>query len=126
MESEEKLRNLITVCRENSFVLSVDGQVVGIIAGIIGNSMLSDRPVYQEIVWFVDEKYRKYGIKLLKHIEKWCEDNNIDQIIMALMVNSKADKLDKFYNMMGYEQFEIHYIKNLGSNNGCKENNTRL
>ena len=112
-DSDKKLRDICEACGSTSFVLSVDGQIVGLIAGIVGSSHLSDQPVYQELVWYVSEKHRRYGIRLLNHLEAWCYLHGIKQIVMARMSNSMPEKISKLYEAMGYKEFEIHYIKTL-------------
>lgn len=110
---ESRLRELVSLLAPTSWVAEVDGRVVGLIAGQIVNQHLDSKPIWQEFVWYVDPDYRMCGIRLLKHVEKWCADNGIGKMIMVYLHNSKAEKLDEFYRREGYEPMETHFIKEL-------------
>lgn len=98
----------------SSFVLEVDDKIVGILAGMVVNYPVNGEKIFQEYMWFVNKHYRKYGINLYRHLEEYCRENNIKKIIMVHMANLKAQKLEQFYNRLGFELLEKHYIKNLG------------
>ena len=96
-----------------SFVLETEGKIVGVLGGQVVTYPLNNELLYQEMVWFVNKKYRMHGIRLFKKLEEYCHANGIKKIGIALMVNSKADKLEKFYERMGFEYLEKHFIKSL-------------
>lgn len=98
---------------ETSFVLEMEGKIVGVLGGMIANYPLNGELLYQELVWFVNKKYRLHGIRLFRKLEEYCHTNKIKKIGVALMANSKAKKLETFYERMGFEYLEKHYIKNL-------------
>lgn len=98
----------------NSFALEADGRIVGVIAGLIVTYPLNDEKIFHEHIWYVNEGYRRYGIKLYRRLEDHCRENGIKKIIMVCMANSKADKLEEFYKRLGYELLESHYIKTIG------------
>jgi GNAT superfamily N-acetyltransferase len=99
---------------DTSFILEIEGKVVGVLGGLITNYPLNNKPIYSEWVWYVDPKYRLHGVSLYRKVEEYCKEKGIKQIGMALMANSKADKLEQFYFSLGFELLEKHYIKNLG------------
>jgi GNAT superfamily N-acetyltransferase len=109
----DSVEHLEDIYKDGTFVLLDDGKVIGVIAGQIVEQIMSYKKVYQESIWYVDENYRKYGIKLLRHLEQWCADTGITQVVMARMVNSMGEKVDRFYRKMGYEPLEVHYIKDV-------------
>lgn len=95
-----------------SFVLlNDDGEPIGIMAGTVVKQLLSDDLIYQEMVWYVDEEHRGGGVRLMKHLEKWCAEQGIKHIIMAFLYSSMPDRLLDFYKRMGYEPLEMHLMK---------------
>lgn len=107
------LDQTIEVCKQNSLLYVKDGKCVGVIAGHIGHSFTDSEKTFNETIWYMAPEYRKYGVKLYKALEKWCEENGITLIVMALMANSKSLSLDRFYKRLGYQPFEVHYFKRL-------------
>ena len=98
---------------ETSFVAEKDGNIVGVLAGSILSIPTFKTPIYQEQVWFFSKEHRLHGVGLLRYAEKTLKDCDVTHIIMANMVNSKADKVEKFYKRVGYKPMETHYIKAL-------------
>ena len=109
----ETARLVMTNFVNTSFVLEIEGKIVGLLGGIILNYPLNNKPMYSEWIWYVTPKYRKYGVKMYKKLEEYCKEQGITQIGMALMANSLADKLEKFYLKLGFELLEKHYIKEI-------------
>lgn len=101
-----------------SFVAEIDGMIVGILAGTIVRNPTCSTPIYQEQVWYVTKTQRSIGIRLFKTVEAFALAAGCKHMIMAHMLNSKADKLTEFYTRLGFVPFETHYIKPLtGGNN---------
>ena len=98
---------------KTSFVLEINNILAGVLAGAVVTYPLNDEKIYQEHIWYVNKKYRRYGLILYNYLEDYCKANNIKKIVMVHMANSKADKLEEFYKRLGYELLEKHYIKNL-------------
>lgn len=98
---------------ENCFLLVINGVCQGVLFGVSFNSMTSGEPIFQEIIWYVNEPFRRYGIKLLKEAEKRLKLRNIKIIIMAVMENSKTEKLKAFYTRLGFRPMETHFVRNL-------------
>lgn len=99
--------------RENAFVLVVDGKCEGVIAGRVFKSMLNDGAIFQETIWYVSPSFRRYGVKLLREAEKILKSRGVSIMIMVALENSKADKLRKFYNKLGYKRMEEHFMRAL-------------
>jgi hypothetical protein len=97
----------------NAFLLIIDGTCQGIIFGMIAKSMLNGKLMFQEIIWYVNKPYRKYGVRLLKHVENMLQLKGVSIIIMALLENSKAEKLKVFYERLGYKPMETHFVRAL-------------
>ena len=98
---------------ENAFLLIVDDKCQGILAGVEIASLLNKKRIYQELLWYMNEPFRSHGVRLLKYVQKTLKQMGFDTIIMALMTNSKAEKIERLYKAMGYRPFEAHYIKAL-------------
>jgi GNAT superfamily N-acetyltransferase len=108
------LHGVINNLKATSFVAAQGNFVVGVIAGSVVNEPASHKKMYQELAWFVHPDYRAWGgVRLLRHLEKWCAEEGISQIIMAAMHNSMFHKVDKFYRAAGYQPFETHYHKEI-------------
>jgi|SRR3990167_8119103 len=98
---------------DNCFLLIDNEKAVGILAGVEIKSMWSDERFYQELVWFVDHEYRRLGALFYKSVEYTLRMRGYAAIIMAVMENSKPEKVKRFYGRIGYKHFETHFIKKL-------------
>jgi len=106
-----QIEKAINENKSEVLVLEMDGKVVGLIAGTIIDYPLQKAKIFQELIWYVSKSYRKYGISLLKELEKRCKERGIYTVIMVAMGNSMAAKLDRLYRITGYKLLETHYIK---------------
>jgi GNAT superfamily N-acetyltransferase len=97
----------------NALLLIIDDVCQGMIFGTSFKSMLNERKIWQEIIWYVNEPYRRHGIKLLKEMEKLLKSNGVSIMIMAVLENSKTEKLKEFYERLGFKKMETHYTRNL-------------
>ena len=116
---------LMRKCYSTSLVLEIDNKIVGVLGGTIVKYPLNDEKLYQELVWFVNKKYRLHGVQLFYKLEDYCRENGITKIGVALMANSKAEKLESFYERMGFEYLEKHFIKTLNGKVGYAESKHR-
>ena len=109
----ERLAEMTEICKEISFFLTIDGKVVGMIAGMKQQNLTNGKLALQEVVWYVDKDYRANGRILLQYFEEAAKNMGASCVVMGLMCNSGMDKLDKFYKRMGYKPFEIQYMKEI-------------
>ncbi len=99
---------------DNCLVLeNGDGRLIGVLAGQVIGDPMNGASIFQEVVWYVLKAHRKYGILLVKEIEKWCKERNIKSVILAHLGNSMPEKIAKFYERMGYKHLECQYIKRI-------------
>jgi len=98
---------------ENCFLLTDDDGCHGILFGVMYKSPASERLMFQEMVWYVEPDYRKYGVKLLREVEKRLKLRQVGTIIMAVLENSKTEKIKSFYQRLGYKPIEVHYARDL-------------
>ena len=98
---------------KNAFLLIVDDVCQGMIYGTRFKSMLNEKAVFQEIIWFVNQGHRTHGVHLLREAEKILQSEGVSIMIMAVLENSKTDKLKQFYTRLGYKPMETHFVRNL-------------
>jgi GNAT superfamily N-acetyltransferase len=110
---QDRLDQMIEVCKDISYFLVVEGKPVGVIAGLIVNNLTNGKSALQEVIWYVDREYRSHGKALMEAFEEAARARGCDSIVMALMCNSMSDRLDKFYKRLGFRPFEVQYIKEL-------------
>ena len=116
----DRLDQMIQVCKEISFFLMAPDpeklnqyKPVGLIAGMVVNNLTNGKAALQEVIWYVYKEHRKQGRMLLEYFEEAAKNIGCSQIVMALMCNSGAEKLGKFYERMGYKPFEVQYMKEI-------------
>ena len=97
----------------NAFLLIINGSCQGLLAGIDYQSMTSGRSVFQEVIWYVNKSFRRYGLRLLNEAEKRLKERGVSIMIMAVLENSKTQKIKKLYDRLGYKPMEVHYVRNL-------------
>lgn len=108
-----RLAETFDVTWKTSFVAVVEDKVVGVLAGHIVKDFCSKDPVYEEVIWFMNKEYRKYGVKLFKHVQQWCVVHGIKRMTMCVMHNSKTDTLFALYKKLGFKIMETRFIKQL-------------
>ena len=98
----------------NSFLLIDDHWICqGILAGVVGKSFSSGRELFQEIIWYVEAAFRSHGVRLLLEAEKILKNRGVSTMIMAVLENSKTEKIKRLYERIGYKPMQVHYVKNL-------------
>lgn len=96
-----------------TFLMIVDGVCQGVLSGYIMKSPLNNRLIFQEVIWYVNKDHRGSGLKLLKEVENSLKLSNVGIMIMAVLENSKTEKLKALYEKMGYKKMETHYVRSL-------------
>ena len=97
----------------NAFLLIVDERCEGILYGVRFKSMTSGKDIFQEMIWYVNKPFRRYGIRLLKETQNLLKLSGISIMIMAVLENSKTVKIKSFYERLGFKPMETHYVRNL-------------
>lgn len=113
---ESVLETIVRLKPDNAgyaYLLVIDGRCRGIIAGIGVKSMTAQTMMYQELIWYVEREYRRFGVDLLKKAEIRLKDLGFGSMIMAVLENSKTEKIKRLYDRLGYKVFETHFIKAL-------------
>lgn len=107
------LAKTIDELKAGAFLLIKDDRCIGILAGKDAQTPLSTELIWAEVIWFVAEKYRKYGVFLLKHARKVLKDAGYTSMVMITMHNSKTQKLFNLYSRLGFKPMETHFIGKL-------------
>ena len=94
------------------FVLEKNGEIVGILVGLITELMFNNIVVASELAWYVDKDNRGIGsIKLVKAYEKWAKDFGANRVTMTDL--SQLKELGVLYGRLGYELAETTYVKEI-------------
>lgn len=109
----DALKKSIQQFKNTAFLLICDDKCQGLLSGFQVDSFINNKKIFQEVIWYVNEKYRKYGVRLLKEAEKQLKVMGFTTIVLAAMHNSKTEKLFRFFNKMGYTGIETHFIKGI-------------
>ena len=111
--NEVVLSNTIDELKGQAFLLIIDGKCEGLLAGKEVKTPLSNDPIWHEVIWYVSEKYRRYGVFLLKHARAILKDEGYVAMVMIALANSKTKKLFNLYNRLGFVPMETHFIQKL-------------
>jgi GNAT superfamily N-acetyltransferase len=97
------------------FVADNNGKIVGFLYGWIEKRDYHYRSkkfgVCSDI--FISSGYRRNGVgrKLIKKFEEWCKRKGLKYL--ELSTNFKNEVARKFYPAMGFEEYEVFYMKKL-------------
>lgn len=111
--NEEKLSKDFDMCINNPNIIALvseNDRIEGFIAVIKAVRPFMGDYSAQELVWYVRERKRRDGIRLLWEIEKRCAEAGCTNIIMIGMVDTKAEEI---YEKLGYRRLETNFIKKL-------------
>lgn len=97
----------------NVFLLVNNDKCEGVLAGIEIQGLLNRKKVFQEIIWYINKPFRRYGVALLKKAQEILKAEGFNTIIMAVLENSKTEKIKRLYERMGFINFESHWIRSL-------------
>lgn len=94
------------------FVALGDGQPVGMIALLACDHPISGDRYGDEIVWYVEPRYRDstIGPRLLREAEAWARASGLTLLKMVAPAHSDVGP---FYARLGYTEVETAWAKNL-------------
>ena len=108
----EKIESVFTNIFPTSFGLFTP-HLCGVLGGLFTTDLCSNEVIYQEVVWFITKKSRRYGIKMVQYVEDYCLSRGVHRIVFSCMHNSKTDKLFRFYKKLHFIPMETKFIKTL-------------
>jgi len=112
---EATLIKFFDKCVAQSFLLIDEdtNSCEGLIAGQeIINSVSGER-IFQEMIWYINEPFRKYGVYLFHKAQEILKQEGYAAIVMVCLANSKTDKLTQLYEKLGFIPMEQHWIRKL-------------
>lgn len=88
----------------------VDGNIVGMLYGVVTEPFLSYKKVATELAWFVSKEYRGKGATVMVDVfEQWAAFKGADTVIMADIEG--VTPLEPLYKKLGYSKLETSYSK---------------
>jgi len=98
------------------FLAELNGEVVGITAGIIYPLYFSpSHKVSQELLWWLTPSARGSGVgnKMFKHLQLWSKERGAKTIFMIALEDERAEKMEKVYCRAGFEPMERTFMKGI-------------
>lgn len=93
------------------FVAEDNNKLVGMLVGVVNESLFSNDKIASELAWFVEKEYRgtSMALRLLAEFEKWAKLQ--DCSFIAMIDLHRVNDLENMYNKLGYELAEKTYMK---------------
>ncbi|HEV8500430.1 MAG TPA: GNAT family N-acetyltransferase [Casimicrobiaceae bacterium] len=95
------------------FAADSDGEIVGVIGGLVHPEIYGNGIVAEEFFWFVRPEFRGAGVRLYRRFEQWARSRGAGEIQMVHLFDSMPEKVAKFYLHSGFEPVEMRYRKAL-------------
>lgn len=113
---EEKLRATIAASfdDDNQVIITfkVDGEIVGMLYGILTEPFMSHKRVASELAWFVTKEHRGRGaISMVDVFEQWAIFKGATSVVMADI--EKVSPLGPLYKKLGFSKVETAYHKEI-------------
>jgi|TARA_R110001606_G_scaffold174774_1_gene321376 GNAT superfamily N-acetyltransferase len=106
-------KELIRSKKGKIFALEDERKITGALGFLIGPALEDGVLCCTEAFWYVDEKHRGAGLKLLNKFESYSKSIGCKRIGMVHLENSMPDKLKKLYTRKKYKHIESMYLKEL-------------
>jgi len=94
-------------------VMESEGEVTGLLVGVVSEHPFLPMVMASELGWFVSREKRGSieAIKLIKHFEQWAK--NIGANLISLTDEAKLNDISKIYQRLGYNLMERTYTKDI-------------
>ena len=94
-------------------VCEKDGKLKGMISGYITPFLLSRKLVAVEDMWYMEQDYRNGwdGIRLVKSLLDWSEENNAKAVSMSVTIGTDNDKAIKILHRLGFRDTGLCLLK---------------
>ena len=93
-------------------ILETDGgKYAGCFMGIVSEGVLSPRKTCAEVFFWVDQKHRGHGRKLLSFVEDWAVDAGCTDFVLSAPVSS--DRAGKVFKAWKFQHTESWYRKRI-------------
>jgi GNAT superfamily N-acetyltransferase len=89
------------------------GELVGMIAAMVGPLLIIGRDYAEELVWWVEPRYRNgtVGPRLLKAAEAWARSADLLCLKLGAPVSTEGAIVSAFYERSGYLPLETSHVK---------------
>ena len=106
-------KDLIKSKKGKIFALEKEKKIIGALGFLITPALEDGVLCATEAFWYVDEKHRGSGLKLLNKYESYAKSVGCKRIGMVHLENSMPDRLKKLYVRKQYKHIESMYLKEL-------------
>lgn len=113
IDSQAVLETIKQADHSNAFLLIIDERAQGILYGTRLRSPVNGRDIFQEVIWYVNPDFRRNGVWLLRKVEKLLKSLGVSIMIMAVLENSKTEKIKSLYERLGFKHMESHYVRSI-------------
>ena len=102
------------LCKDAYCLLLIEAdEVVGILGGIVANSLISFDLIFQEVIFYVKPEYRNKSLALLKTMQDILIEDGVKLMAMNAPSSDNIDIIGRFYNIQGFKELERIYLKRL-------------
>lgn len=93
----------------------LDGEIVGITAGLLYPLYFSKCMVVQELWWWLTPKARGkgFGKALFEAIQKWAKEKGANALFMIALEDDRSKQMEKIYLKAGFKPMERTFVKEL-------------
>lgn len=115
VDESTRLTYLLWVRTQICYLLIEEGKLIGCMAGsIILHPFNYDCLVFSEAMWYIKKENRggKGALLLLAAVTAELRARNVQKMSVG-HTKVYAEKLQKFYESLGFEKLETHYIKDV-------------
>lgn len=87
-------------------VLRIDGEVRGVICGMLTPALNLHGDVATDLMFYVEPKYRGHGVRLLDGFIEWAFSfKSVNYVALNVsFVGTEGERTAKFYNRRGYQK----------------------
>jgi len=112
-KTQANLEGAISSDNTEIFVLEKDGEIVGMLAGLITAHLFSDVTMATELAMFITKEHRggMAFARLIKAYEQWAKDMGVNLAYLCDMEG--VQNLEKAYNRFGFYKLETAYCKEI-------------
>ena len=110
---ESKWKKSIDAGAGAILALKKSGKIIGGIGMMFFPALEDDVVTCGEAFWYVDEKERGGGLKLLLKAQKYAKEMGARRMTMIHLSNSMPNRLKGLYERLGFKEIETHYMKEI-------------
>jgi hypothetical protein len=118
IDREKVKAAVLSLVKSNTVYVAIQGmeekeEIIGVMIGTLTQTLFSNDLIYSSMFFFMDERFRKYAEGFIKQLEIELRKNKVSKLIIGNPELNNADKMERFYKIMGYKKLETHYMRDL-------------